>query len=487
MHRVHDARLRPGQRRLRERVLRLDGVRTRCSRWRASTGSRPRWRACGAVGVRASTPRTPRACPARRRRAAPGRARGVLVLLGVLRRDRRARLRRSCTWSERLRSDELGRLVARAVAGLRGGRRGCCTGSAAGAAPPAATSLRAARVRRRPADDRGGARLADRRLRRPAVLGPHAPARAAADGGAAADPARAALAADVAGAAAPDADAASGARSRGRAGPRRCARWPARSPPGSCSTPPSSPGTSRAPTTRRCLRAVHDVEHAMFFFTGLLFWARVIDPGPLRPRLVWPARIALRGRRDGRRLGAGDHAGARAASAVSALRRRWRIGPGGITALTDQQLAGGMMWVPGSIAYTITFMIGFYRWLEPESKPRPPSDSRRRCHERDLAHRRTDRHAPVRGQLPGRLAAVAAAAGLPADRVAVWYVAFARRTRDAHPSSPVAAGARRRRRRRPTTPIGPSPPGHRRARSDDPGRGPPPPRQPPHRRAARRR
>ena len=39
--------------------------------------------------------------------------------------------------------------------------------------------------------------------------------------------------------------------------------------------------------------AVHDLEHAMFFFTGLLFWARVIDPGPLRPRLVWPARIAF--------------------------------------------------------------------------------------------------------------------------------------------------------------------------------------------------
>ena len=30
----------------------------------------------------------------------------------------------------------------------------------------------------------------------------------------------------------------------------------------------------------------------MFFFTGLLFWARVIDPGPLRPRLVWPVRVA---------------------------------------------------------------------------------------------------------------------------------------------------------------------------------------------------
>ena len=37
----------------------------------------------------------------------------------------------------------------------------------------------------------------------------------------------------------------------------------------------------------------HACEHAMFFLTGLLFWARVIDPGPLRPRLVWPMRIAF--------------------------------------------------------------------------------------------------------------------------------------------------------------------------------------------------
>ena len=25
------------------------------------------------------------------------------------------------------------------------------------------------------------------------------------------------------------------------------------------------------------------------------------------------------------------------------------------------------MWVPGSIPYTIVVMLGFYRWLEPES------------------------------------------------------------------------------------------------------------------------
>ena len=38
-------------------------------------------------------------------------------------------------------------------------------------------------------------------------------------------------------------------------------------------------------------QTVHDLEHAMFFFTGLLFWAHVIEPGPLRSRLSWPTRI----------------------------------------------------------------------------------------------------------------------------------------------------------------------------------------------------
>ena len=92
--------------------------------------------------------------------------------------------------------------------------------------------------------------------------------------------------------------------------------------------------------------AVHDLEHAMFFFTGLLFWARVIDPGPLRPRLVWPARIAFA-------VGAMVVGWVLAITLVlvphplypfyAALAHR----PGGITALTDQQLAAGMMWVPG--------------------------------------------------------------------------------------------------------------------------------------------
>ena len=37
---------------------------------------------------------------------------------------------------------------------------------------------------------------------------------------------------------------------------------------------------------------IHDCEHTLFFFTGLLFWAHIVDPGPIRARLAWPARTA---------------------------------------------------------------------------------------------------------------------------------------------------------------------------------------------------
>lgn len=113
---------------------------------------------------------------------------------------------------------------------------------------------------------------------------------------------------------------------------------------------------------------IHLVEHAMFFFAGLLFWARVIDPGPLRPRLVWPMRIAYT---------AGTMVvgwllaitlvmvGHPLYHAYAVLPSR----PGGISAMADQQIAAGVMWVPGSLAYAITFIIGFYRWLEPDRAP----------------------------------------------------------------------------------------------------------------------
>ena len=50
--------------------------------------------------------------------------------------------------------------------------------------------------------------------------------------------------------------------------------------------------------------------------------------------------------------------------------------PGGISALTDQQLAAGVMWVPGSIPFTIAIIFIIYRWLEPERARDPAPRAR---------------------------------------------------------------------------------------------------------------
>jgi cytochrome c oxidase assembly factor CtaG len=116
---------------------------------------------------------------------------------------------------------------------------------------------------------------------------------------------------------------------------------------------------------------VHAFEHATFFATALLFWTRVVDSPPWRspladvPRAVyvglamvvsWMLAIAF----------ALATAPAYAPYAAQASR------PGGITALADQQLAAGVMWVPGSIPFTIAILFVVYRWLQPK-RPREPS------------------------------------------------------------------------------------------------------------------
>jgi cytochrome c oxidase assembly factor CtaG len=123
---------------------------------------------------------------------------------------------------------------------------------------------------------------------------------------------------------------------------------------------------------------VHALEHAMFFGTALLFWTRVIDSPPWRsplsdvPRAVylglamvvsWVLAIAF----------AVSTAPVYAPYAAEASR------PGGLTALADQQLAAGVMWVPGSIPLTIGILFIMYRWLQPNrggQGPRPQPAAR---------------------------------------------------------------------------------------------------------------
>ena len=111
---------------------------------------------------------------------------------------------------------------------------------------------------------------------------------------------------------------------------------------------------------------IHASEHFLFFATGLLFWTRVIDSPPWRSRLSeagravyvgssmvvsWLLAIVL------------ADAGHPLYSSYADLASR----PGGLTALADQQLGAGMMWVLGSIPFTIAILSVVYRWLEPKS------------------------------------------------------------------------------------------------------------------------
>jgi cytochrome c oxidase assembly factor CtaG len=109
---------------------------------------------------------------------------------------------------------------------------------------------------------------------------------------------------------------------------------------------------------------LHDFEHATFVAGGLIFWLQVIDSPPVRTRLGQ---------------------GLRTVYLTAALLVSWVLAivialashplypayanlahrPGGLSALADQEIAGGIMWVPGSVPFTIAIVWVFYRWLDP--------------------------------------------------------------------------------------------------------------------------
>jgi putative membrane protein len=110
--------------------------------------------------------------------------------------------------------------------------------------------------------------------------------------------------------------------------------------------------------------AVHAGEHLAFFATALLFWTRVIYSPPWRSRLGEPAKLAY--------LGGTLVVGwvqaivlATASSPLYSAYAEQASRPGQISALTDQQFAAGVMWVPGSLPYTIAIVLIAYRWVEP--------------------------------------------------------------------------------------------------------------------------
>ncbi len=119
--------------------------------------------------------------------------------------------------------------------------------------------------------------------------------------------------------------------------------------------------------------SLHALEHTLFFCTAVLFWKQVIPSPPLRTRLLAPQRVAYL---------TGGMIVSWVLAVVLALAPHPLYGyyahlgtrPGGISALADQQLAAGVMWVPGSVTFLIVLFIYIHRWLAPPSaeSPRAP-------------------------------------------------------------------------------------------------------------------
>jgi putative membrane protein len=110
---------------------------------------------------------------------------------------------------------------------------------------------------------------------------------------------------------------------------------------------------------------IHVLEHVCFVVPALVFWGALLGAPPVRARIDdlhralwftvamipgWILAIVL------------AFAGAPVYAAYPSL--------------TDQQLAAGVMWVPGSLTYFVAAIYFFYRWLEPggaeaPAEPRP--------------------------------------------------------------------------------------------------------------------
>jgi putative membrane protein len=104
--------------------------------------------------------------------------------------------------------------------------------------------------------------------------------------------------------------------------------------------------------------SVHVLEHVCFVAPALVFWGALLDAPPVRARIdhLWRALW---------------FAAAMVPGWILAIVLAFASAPvyGAYRSLADQQLAAGVMWVPGSITYFVAAFVAFYSWLDVEPRP----------------------------------------------------------------------------------------------------------------------
>ncbi len=112
--------------------------------------------------------------------------------------------------------------------------------------------------------------------------------------------------------------------------------------------------------------SIHIFEHLLFIATGVLNWWPVAGPLPELPRLSFPAQL-LYLFLDGLPM---TILGALVVFAPTVLYPTYAAAPRlvGWDALTDQQIAGLVMWMPGGMIYLAVLGAVFFDWMGREER-----------------------------------------------------------------------------------------------------------------------
>lgn len=139
--------------------------------------------------------------------------------------------------------------------------------------------------------------------------------------------------------------------------------------------------------------AAHELEHVAYLASGLLFWWPVVGLDPAPRRMGYPARLLYLLLQ----LPLNSFLGMAILFADEPLYPHYATlgSPYGITPLADQQLAGGIMWFAGDIAFIGAVLAVVAAWMRHEQRDAPAAE-RRADVERARLRQRADQLAQAR-------------------------------------------------------------------------------------------
>jgi cytochrome c oxidase assembly factor CtaG len=121
-------------------------------------------------------------------------------------------------------------------------------------------------------------------------------------------------------------------------------------------------------------RGIHDAEHGLYLGASLLFWWPAIAVDPARRRLPYPVRVLYLLLQ----LPVNSFLGMAILFADAPLYPHYATlgSPYGITALADQQLAGGVMWLAGDVVFIGAILLIVAAWMRHEERDAPAAERR---------------------------------------------------------------------------------------------------------------